>query len=269
MRTCKWCGKQFDEYQAIRGGVRYNYSYCSKRCENAGERARKKEEEEFNQFMKSHPLFILLIIGICAVVLLIVVVKNRDNNNQRTIETVQEGVVAQSSSEKTKPLQSVKQDEVDIDKGAEDLMVDKNDIEAVEEFLLEESDITIIDEEMLEDNEVSIIGGKDFSKQKVYDVVDEMPVFPGGDHELLKYIADNLKYPQEAMESGVQGRVFVQIIVEPDGSISNPKIIRGIGYGCDEEAVRVVESIPGFNPGKKKEEVVRVLYTIPVVFEIQ
>lgn len=124
-----------------------------------------------------------------------------------------------------------------------------------------------VDEEIVEDNVAPI--EEDFSKQKVFDIVDEMPVFPGGDHELMRYIEDNLNYPQEALERGIQGRVFVKIIVEPNGSISNAKIIRGLGFGCDEEAISVIESMPNWEPGRKNGETVRVNIAVPVSFKLQ
>ena len=123
----------------------------------------------------------------------------------------------------------------------------------------------MMDYEDIESEEVK----PDYSRQKVYDIVDEMPTFPDGDHELLKYIADNLEYPQEAVDGDIQGTVFVRIIVEPDGSISNTKIVRGIGSGCDEEAIRVVESMPNWEPGRRKGEAVRVYMSIPVSFKLQ
>lgn len=124
-----------------------------------------------------------------------------------------------------------------------------------------------VDEEIVEDNVAPI--EEDFSKQIVFDIVDEMPVFPGGDHELMRYIEDNLNYPQEALERGIQGRVFVKIIVEPNGSISNAKIIRGLGFGCDEEAISVIESMPNWEPGRKNGETVRVNIAVPVSFKLQ
>ena len=82
--------------------------------------------------------------------------------------------------------------------------------------------------------------------------VEENPEFPGGPAKLLEYVQKNLKYPMMARESDIQGKVFVGFVVEKDGSISNVKVLRGIGGGCDEEAVRVVQSLPKFKPGKQR-----------------
>jgi protein TonB len=87
--------------------------------------------------------------------------------------------------------------------------------------------------------------------------------------ELMKYLSENIKYPPLAKESGIQGRVFINFVVEPNGSISNVKVLRGIGGGCDEEAVRVVEKMPKWSPGKQRGKPVRVSYNLPVKFTLQ
>ena len=110
---------------------------------------------------------------------------------------------------------------------------------------------------------------EDEDRPGVYMIVEQMPEFPGGDKELYQFIADNLKYPAEAKEKGIKGRVFVNFIVEPDGSVSDIRVLRGIGGGCDEEAVRIVESMPKFKPGMQNGEAVRVSYTVPVNFKLQ
>ena len=110
---------------------------------------------------------------------------------------------------------------------------------------------------------------EDEDRPGVYIVVEQMPEFPGGDKGFHQFIADNIKYPAEAKEEGLKGRVFVNFIVEPDGSVSDIRVLRGIGGGCDEEAVRVVESMPRFKPGMQDGEAVRVSYTVPVFFKLE
>lgn len=100
-------------------------------------------------------------------------------------------------------------------------------------------------------------------------IVEEMPQFPGGNEAMFKYIGENLEYPTEAKEAGIEGRVFVEFIVEKDGSISNVKIIRGIGHGCDEATKKIVESMPNWEPGKQRGETVRVAFRMPVKFALQ
>ena len=84
---------------------------------------------------------------------------------------------------------------------------------------------------------------------------------------MMEYIQQNTQYPIRANEIGIQGRVFVNFIIEPDGSISNVTVMRGIGGGCDEEAIRVVQSMPKWNPGKQRGKPVRCSYTLPVIFK--
>ena len=104
---------------------------------------------------------------------------------------------------------------------------------------------------------------------EVFTIVEEMPSYPGGDAKMYEYLGKNIKYPQIARESSIQGRVFVNFVVEPDGSVSNVKVLRGIGGGCDEEAMRVVKTMPKWKPGKQRGKAVRVSYTLPVVFKLQ
>ena len=105
-------------------------------------------------------------------------------------------------------------------------------------------------------------------KNGVYQIVEEMPQFPGGEKALMEYIAKNLTYPQEARDKGVEGRVFIGMVIEKDGSVSNVRVLRGIGGGCDEEAMRVIKSMPKWKPGMMKGEPVPVSYQIPINFKL-
>lgn len=101
----------------------------------------------------------------------------------------------------------------------------------------------------------------------VYTIVETMPQYPGGDDAMMKYLAINISYPQTAKDKGVQGTVFVAFVVEKDGKISNVKILRGIGNGCDEEVVRVVKTMPDWKPGTQAGKPVRVQFNLPVKFK--
>jgi protein TonB len=103
----------------------------------------------------------------------------------------------------------------------------------------------------------------------VYQIVEQMPEFPGGEAELFHYISKNIHYPQKAREKGIQGRVFIGFIVEKDGSISNVRNLRGVDSELDAEAIRVVESMPRWKPGMHRGEPVRVSYQIPIVFKLE
>ena len=109
----------------------------------------------------------------------------------------------------------------------------------------------------------------DVVEQEIFKIVEEMPSFPGGEQKLMEFVGKNIKYPQIARETGIQGRVFVNFVVEPDGSVSNVTVLRGIGGGCDEEAMRVVKNMPKWKPGKQRGKAVRVQYMLPVNFRLQ
>ena len=103
----------------------------------------------------------------------------------------------------------------------------------------------------------------------VFDVVEQMPQFPGGAQELMRYLSMNIKYPQEAHQAGVMGRVIVTFVVEKDGSISEPTVIRSIHSSLDAEALRVISSMPKWEPGMQNGEPVRVKYTVPITFSLK
>lgn len=103
----------------------------------------------------------------------------------------------------------------------------------------------------------------------VFVVVETMPSFPGGDAALFKYLNDNIKYPVIAQESGIQGRVVCQFVVNRDGSIVDIEVVRSIDKSLDAEAVRVISKMPRWTPGKQRGKTVRVKYTLPVNFRLQ
>ena len=104
---------------------------------------------------------------------------------------------------------------------------------------------------------------------KAYDMVDEMPQFPGGPSALFEFLSKNIQYPKEAEDANLQGRVIVSFVVEKDGSVSNAKVVRPIDPLLDAEALRVVNSMPKWIPGKQNGEAFRVKYTIPVTFRVE
>lgn len=106
-------------------------------------------------------------------------------------------------------------------------------------------------------------------ENKVFEVVEQMPAFPGGDQALMQYLKDNLHYPTVAAENGVQGRVVVGFVVEKDGSITDVNIMKGQDPSLDREALRVVKAMPKWIPGKQNGSNVRVKYQVPVTFRLQ
>ena len=136
----------------------------------------------------------------------------------------------------------------DFDKGTDDLNVVR---EHKEEIIVEEKK-----PEPVDDN-------------KVYEVVEQKPQFPGGDVALLKWISDHIRYPAMAQENNIQGRVVVQFVVTKTGAVGEVKVVRGKDPDLDKEAVRVVKALPKFTPGKMNGHPVNVWYTLPITFKLQ
>lgn len=107
------------------------------------------------------------------------------------------------------------------------------------------------------------------AKVETFTIVEEMPSFSGGDVERLKFLSENMIYPSQAADNGIQGTVYVQFIIDSKGNITDANVIRGIGGGCDEEALRVVKSMPQWHPGKQNGRTVRVQFTMPIIFKLQ
>jgi len=154
---------------------------------------------------------------------------------------------------------------VEMPKQTTQLEIVQDDVE-VEDI---EINAEIDQAEVMEEYVAPEIEEEEVVEQEVFTIVEEMPSYPGGDAKMYEYLGKNIKYPQIARESSIQGRVFVNFVVEPDGSVTNVKVLRGIGGGCDEEAMRVVKSMPKWKPGKQRGKAVRVSYTLPVVFKLQ
>lgn len=109
----------------------------------------------------------------------------------------------------------------------------------------------------------------DADTDQVFHVVEVDPEFPGGMEALIKYLSENIKYPEQAKKDKIQGRVYISFVVEKDGSVADAKVLRGIGGGCDEEALRVVNAMPKWTPGKQRNTPVRVQFNLPVAFKLQ
>ena len=105
-------------------------------------------------------------------------------------------------------------------------------------------------------------------EEEIFQVVEEMPEFPGGMEKLLEYLSRNIKYPTIAQEQGIQGRSVIEFVVNKDGSIVDPKVVRSLHPKCDEEAMRVIKAMPKWKPGKQRGKPVRVKYTVPVQFKL-
>jgi TonB family protein len=134
---------------------------------------------------------------------------------------------------------------------------DKIQIVNDEDFIV---DSTSIDSHIFTDS------GDTIDYEVVFLVADEMPEFGNGWEDIRKYILDNTEYPQTAIDDSIEGRVIVNFVINKDGSVSNPKVIRGLRYDLEEECIRVIENMPDWKPGKARGILVKVSYGIPFIF---
>ncbi len=150
-------------------------------------------------------------------------------------------------------------------KVADVLNIVDNDEEIDDELEIEDSEA-----DMDEDVEIQVVEEtEEEDEQQVFVIVEDMPEFPGGDIELQKWIARAVKYPVIAQENGITGRVYVGFVVNKVGAIENVKIMRGVDPSLDKEAVRVINKMPKWKPGKQRGKAVKVSYTVPINFQLQ
>jgi periplasmic protein TonB len=147
--------------------------------------------------------------------------------------------------------------------------------EVSDEEIIEEIEVTL-DIEMTQDTRVEQIIYSDFEApepveevaEEIFTIVEQQPAPVGGMATFYKYISETLRYPTRAARQGIEGRVFVQFVVERDGSLTDVQVVRGIGGGCDEEAIRVVQSAPKWEPGRQRGRPVRVRMVLPILFQL-
>lgn len=144
-------------------------------------------------------------------------------------------------------------------------------IEIVDDEEEIEEELEIEDLEIDQDTEIEFIEDveEEVVEEEIFTIVEDMPSFPGGEAKLFEYLGKNIKYPQIAKEAGISGIVYVNFVVGTDGNISDVKVLRGIGGGCDEEAIRVVKNMPQWTPGKQRGKPVKVSYNLPIRFSLK
>ena len=184
--------------------------------------------------------------------------KTVDGFGERMVEDIPEEIIP-ITEQKVKPppppppkkvvVINIVEDDVEVE---DDLIID---IEADENTEVEEYIPIEVDEEVVEE-------------AHIFTVVESMPEFRGGMSELYPYLQKNMKYPVMAKESGIQGKVYVTFVVERDGSVTDVKVVRGIGGGCDEEAVRVIRGAPKWKPGKQLGQSVKVRMILSITFRL-
>ncbi len=180
------------------------------------------------------------------------------SNMERAVDDTPEEIIP-ITEQKVKPPPPKPPPQVTIINVVEDDVEVENDIEI---------DIEFDEDEAMEEFQF-VQEEEEIEETHIFLVVENMPEFPGGESSMYKFIGNNIEYPRMAKESGISGRVFVTFVVERNGSVTDVQVLRGIGGGCDEEAVRVIKMMPKWNPGKQRGKPVRVQYRMPIKFTLQ
>ena len=193
-----------------------------------------------NDTSKGLWLKLLAIVPVLALLLIANPKIKAEENISNTANTA-ENVILNTNAEEVVP-------QIDMNEPTENLQAEQTEISSVSSPAMHK--------ELLPDD-------------SVYNNIEVMPEFPGGMDAMMKYLSENIKYPEQAKEKNTQGRVLVTFIVEKNGSISDVKVVKGIGNGCDEEAVRVISAMPKWKPGMQNGKKVRVSFAIPISFKLQ
>lgn len=209
-------------------------------------------------------------IGLVVILVAVLVafnVKNYDQEQVTVIERTAEDEIEETmiqTQEETPPPPP----EPEVPEVTTELNVIEDDAESDNEIGIVNAEVTDKTEN-IEIVQVEVQEEEEEKEDEIFQVVEQDPEFPGGVEALYKFVQQNIKYPQLAKENNITGRVFVQFVVEKDGSVSNVRAARDIGGGCGAEAVRVVKSMPKWTPGKQRGKAVRAAYTLPVNFNLQ
>ena len=189
--------------------------------------------------------------------------KQEDNLALTEVTTEVEEMVIQTQQEEPEPPKQ------EVELSTTEFEIVENDKEIENEFTFEEFDNDIDGSYQNTNVEIQQEEIQDVEEEEIFLVVEQTASFPGGLGELNKYLAKNIKYPQQARETGTQGKVFLTFVVEKDGSITDIKVLHDIGSGCAEEAIRVVKTMPKWTPAKQRGKAVRQQFNLPVNFTLQ
>ena len=184
-----------------------------------------------------------------------------DVNKRDFTEDMMEEVENTEQEEEPEPPQEQPQEQQVI----EELVIVEDDVK-VDDIIIDAEDNA--DKQQVEIAPVEIVEEQVTVEEVIFQVVEDEPEFPGGMEALYKYLGESIKYPALAKENNIEGRVYVTFVVEKDGSIANPRILRDIGGGCGQEAIRGVKAMPKWKPGKQRGKNVRVQFNLPVSFKL-
>lgn len=146
-------------------------------------------------------------------------------------------------------------------------IIEVPDEEEIEEEIEVELDVEVTEETVIEDIVFEEAPAEE-EVEEVFTIVEDQPEFPGGMAAFYKYVGDNMDYPSQARRMGIEGRVYVQFVVDKAGNVTEVKAVKGIGAGCDEEAERVLREAPKFKPGKQRGRAVKVRMVLPIIFKL-
>ena len=146
-------------------------------------------------------------------------------------------------------------------------IIEVKDEEEIKDDIKVNLDVEVTDETKVEEIVVQAEQPKE-ETDEIFTVVEESATPKGGMQAFYKYVGEKIKYPAQARRMGIEGRVFVEFVINKDGSLSDVRSIKGIGAGCDEEAVRIIQSAPAWNPGKQRGKSVKQRYTLPIIFKL-
>ena len=279
---CRWCGRKYDWLNSTASDRGY---FCSKRCEVAAQRAGaapsgRSFESRLDSCMGRGSIYFLAIALIYGVIETCTGSDKKEPNKKASPRTEQ---VTKTSKRETqavrKPVKKMElvaenvpteetpqvvSEEVPVAPSTNEEQATAR--QASEEQVLEdlkEEQIEELPEEVAEETPENAI-----AEETVFDMVGQMPEFPGGHVALEKYLENHLQYPEVAQENGTQGRVTVQFVVNTDGSISDAQVVRGLDSSCNGEALRLINSMPRWIPGQQDGKNVRVKYAISVIFKL-
>lgn len=283
IRTCKWCGRSYDPDKSR---SHYSYAYCSLRCEIQGEKATNNSEERYQRNCIKYFVIPLIIFGV--IISIFGDHDEKSDNKKKSAKTERTKNAATTNNESDATYNSAA--ESDIEKINESLLDKTNEeakLSATEEEQLElqepvsttdDTEAALNESSQSENDtqtESSVTDENENTSEssvvdnKVYSVVEQMPNFPGGEEALMKFINEHIKYPQSALEQGTQGTIMLRFVVTGTGDIGEVQILKGLDPDCNNEAIRVVKSLPKFNPGMQQGRPVSVWYTTPVRFVIE
>ena len=188
--------------------------------------------------------------------------KKAESLGQVQMQEIEEEIIPITREQEIKPPPPPPPQVVEV------LNIVDDEVEIEDELQIEDTEVT---DDMIIDVAPVVQAKKEVEEEEtqVFFIVEDMPEFPGGELALRQFIANTVKYPVIAQENGIQGRVYVTFVVDADGSVSNPKIARGVDPSLDKEALRVVSLLPKWKPGMQRGKPVRVSYTVPINFQLQ